>query len=106
MAKFNINSRYTGGTVSKTREGKDFLILRQPLNLEPSSDDMVTRVTKEILQRPDLLASQAYGDPSLWWVIYEFNNIRDPLFDLQLGQELQIPSLGRVLQAIAELENI
>lgn len=105
MARFKRLSRYTGGTVSTTRDGEEFLVLRRPLNLEPSDGDVFVEVTEDILRRPDLIASKAYGNVNLWWAIYEFNEIRDPLFDLQLGQTLRIPELERVLTAIEGLED-
>ncbi len=59
---------------------------------------------KEHENRPDLIASQVYGEPDLWWVIYEFNGIRDPLFDLKAGHILRIPNLQRVIEAIESIE--
>lgn len=104
MSNFKKLSRYTGAVVTKNRSGKDFLILRQPLNLEKSDGDVFVTITQDIEKRPDLISAKAYGIPDLWWVIYEFNGIRDPLFDLQTGQILRIPELDRVLDALANLE--
>lgn len=105
MANFKKLSRYTGSVVTKNRSGKDFLILRQPLNLEKADGDVFVTITQDIEQRPDLISAKAYGTPDLWWVIYEFNGIRDPLFDLRAGQILRIPDLDRVLDALANLES-
>lgn len=104
MANFKKFSRYTGGTATKNRSGRNFLILRQPLNLQPADGDVFVSVTQELLQRPDLVSYKAYGVPDLWWAIYEFNGIRDPIFDVKLGQVLRIPELSRVIQAIANLQ--
>lgn len=103
MANFKNLSRYTGGQVTKNRSDKDFLILRRPLNLKEDEGDVFVQVTQELEKRPDLVASKAYGNPDLWWVIYEFNNIRDPFFDLKAGMLLRIPALERVLTAIDQL---
>ena len=105
MANFKPNSRYTNGVVSKNRNNKNFLVLRRPLNIQPGEDDIFITVNQEHQKRPDLLASQLYGQPELWWAIYEFNNIIDPLFDLKIGQILRIPSLNRVLEAIDNIES-
>lgn len=105
MANFKKNTRYTGGLISKNRSNQDFLILRKPLQLLESDGDIFITVTQEYEKRPDLVSSQVYGDPDLWWVIYEFNGIRDPFFDLKAGQLLRIPQLERVLLAIAALED-
>jgi len=104
MANFKRFSRYTGGLVTKNRSNQDFLILRKPLNLQPDAGDVFITVTQEFERRPDLIAAQVYDNVDLWWVIYEFNGIRDPLFDLTQGTSLRIPSLERVVAAIEELE--
>lgn len=103
MANFKPNTRYTNGQVTKNRNGKDFLILRRPINLAEDDGDVFVTVTAELEKRPDLVAAKAYDNPALWWVIYEFNNIRDPFFDLRQGMILRIPALDRVLQAIEDL---
>jgi hypothetical protein len=105
MANFKTNTRYTNGRVAKNRTGKDFLVLRKNLFLQEASTDTLVVVTQEYLNRPDLLSSKVYGTPDLWWAIYEFNNIRDPLFDLRMGQILRIPNIDRLLQAIADIGN-
>lgn len=78
--------------------------MRRPLKLEPADGDAFVTITQDLLQRPDLISNKAYGTPDLWWALYEFNEIRDPLFELQLGQVLRIPELERVLSAVKELE--
>jgi hypothetical protein len=103
MANFKRNTRYTGARVTKNRSGQDFLILRRPLNLEKADGDVFITITQEDEKRPDLVAQKVYGNPDLWWVIYEFNGIRDPLFELKAGTQLRIPEAERVLQAIEQL---
>ena len=103
MANFRANSRYTNGIVAANRSGKNFLVLRKPIKLEEDSTDTFIVITQELTKRPDLVSYRAYGVTELWWVIYEFNNIRDPLFDLKLNQILRIPSIERVLEAIDKL---
>lgn len=104
MANFKRLSRYTGGQLATNRSGQDFLVLRRPLELEPADGDAFVTITQDLLKRPDLISNKAYGTPDLWWVIYEFNGIRDPLFELKMGQVLRIPELERVLEAVRELE--
>jgi hypothetical protein len=103
MANFKNLSRYTNGQVTKNRALKDFLILRRPLSLAEDDGDVFVLVTQELEKRPDLVAAKAYDNPDLWWVIYEFNGIRDPFFDLKQGMLLRIPALDRVLEAIDAL---
>ncbi len=103
MANFRTNSRYTNGIITTNRTNKPFLVLRKSVKLEEDSTDTVILVTQEYEKRPDLLSYNIYGVPELWWVIYEFNNIRDPFFELKSGQILRIPALERVLEAIDKL---
>lgn len=42
--------------------------------------------------RLDTLANQFYGDPGLWWVIAEANNVGKGTLRLQAGQQLRIPT--------------
>jgi hypothetical protein len=105
MANFRQYSRYISGKIATNRSGQNFLVLRRPLNLIPASGDIFVTVTQEMEHRPDLVAQSAYGNPDLWWVIYEFNGIRDPLFGLRAGQILRLPELERVLGAIQDLED-
>src|SRR5690606_6301273 len=103
MANFKSNTRYTNGIIATNRSGKDFLVLRKNLNLQEDSTDTVVVVTQKYKNRPDLLASDLYNDSSLWWAIYEFNNIRDPFFDLKVGTIIRVPNKNRILDAISKL---
>lgn len=103
MANFKTLNRYTNGTVTFTRDGKQFLVLRKPLNLKPDNGDVFVTLTQDLLQRPDLISYKAYGTADLWWVILEYNNIRDPLFELKINQVIRIPSIDRVLAAISTM---
>ena len=103
MANFKSNTRYNNGIIATNRSGKDFLVLRKSLKLEEDSTDTFIIVSQQYEKRPDLVSTEAYGKPELWWAIYEFNNIRDPLFELRAGQILRIPALERVLEAIDKL---
>ena len=103
MANFRANSRYTNGIVTTNRSNKNFLILRKPLDLEPDSSDTFITITQELEKRPDLVSFKCYGVVELWWAIYEFNNIRDPFFDIKSGQILRVPAIERVLSAIDRL---
>lgn len=103
MANFKSTSRYSRGIAAKTRDNKNFLVLRRPLELTEDSSDVFITVTQEYEKRPDLVSWNAYGTSDYWWVIYEFNSIRDPLFQLKAGQILRIPAIERVLAAIEQL---
>jgi len=103
MARFKTFSRYTNGKQTKNRNSEDFLVLRNSLDLEEGEDDIFVEVNEELVGRPDLIAFKAYENSDLWWVIYEFNNIRDPFFDLGLGDIIRLPSKERLINAINKL---
>lgn len=106
MAKFKKFTRYTNGNTFTTRDDKKFLVLRKKLKLEPGDNDIFVKITSEFINRPDKVAFTAYGDTKLWWVIYEFNNISDPFFDLKLEQIIRLPSKDRLLEAITKLNKV
>lgn len=106
MANFNNSSRYVNTVVEDNRSDQQFLPLRPRLNLEAKENDIFFQVTKELEKRPDLISFDIYGTADLWWVIYEFNEINDPFFDLTQGQILRMPASERVIIALQELEII
>jgi hypothetical protein len=103
MANFKPLNRYTNGIVTFTRNNQKFLVLRKSLDLEPDNSDVLVTITQDLARRPDLISFKAYGSPDYWWVIYEYNGIRDPVFDLKTGQIIKIPTMDRVNGAIAKL---
>lgn len=100
MANFKKNTRYTNGQLAKNRSGQQFIVLRKPLILDEDEGDVFVTIGKDLQYRPDLISNKAYGTPDLWWAIFEFNGISDPLFGLRIGQILRIPELNRLLRAI------
>lgn len=57
------------------------------------SDDFLYTIQPQYTYRPDLLAFDLYGDPSLWWVFTQRNMdvIQDPIFDFVPGTKIYIP---------------
>ena len=54
---------------------------------EDSNEDV--RVVTEIGDRLDIIANQFYGDPSLWYLIADANNLN--LINVKAGLKLRIP---------------
>ena len=52
-------------------------------------------ISEDFQYRPDKLAYVVYGNELLYWVIMQHNNIIDP-FELELGVEIELPSLEEV----------
>ena len=65
---------------------------------QPRSDDIVYQV--QTTDRIDLLAYRFYGDPVLWWVIAVANGLEILPIDLNVGQNLRIPSKDYVLRQL------
>lgn len=57
------------------------------------ADDVVFTINNTYQYRPDLLASDLYGDANLWWVfaLRNPNIIKDPVFDMRSGISIYIP---------------
>ncbi len=82
-------SRYAGCVLYV--DGADESIgVRSKIEVSSQPDDVfhVARAG----DRMDLLAYKYLGDPTLWWVICDYNDIFFPL-DLELGTVLRIPSM-------------
>lgn len=106
MSNFRPLNRYTNGTITFTREGEQFLVLRKALNLAQDSGDTYITLTEDMIKRPDMISYNAYKTPDLWWVIMEYNNVSDPFFDLRINQMLRIPKIERVLDAINKMNKV
>lgn len=58
----------------------------------PHRLDSTIKITDgRYVHRPDLLATDLYNDPDLFWVIPVRNGLQDPVFDLELGKTLIAP---------------
>lgn len=44
----------------------------------------------------DSLALKYYNNPTLYWIICDFNRIQDPYTKLKIGQKLKIPNLSTI----------
>lgn len=62
----------------------------RPAEIDPRDDDEVYVVRN--FDRIDLIAANQLGDPQLWWVILERNDLRLAPNDLVPGQKIFIPS--------------
>lgn len=44
----------------------------------------------------DTLALDFYNNPTLFWVIADFNEIQDPYTKLEVGSQIKIPTLSEI----------
>lgn len=76
--------------------GIEFIGGRTRIDTTPKADDVFHIVQSG--DRIDLLAYRYLGDPALWWIICDYNDIFFPL-DMQIGMTLRIPSAEYVAWA-------
>lgn len=64
-------------------------------------DDVTYEIAPQYNYRPDLLASDLYNDPNLWWVFKARNPsiIDDPIFDFVAGVKIYIPD-GDIIRSV------
>ena len=68
------------------------VMINRPINGSPT--DVYWEIAPTYNLRPDLLASDLYGDSRLWWVFAQRNpnTLKDPLFDFVTGVSIFIPT--------------
>lgn len=91
-------SRYRDCIIYQDGETQ-FFGARPRLDATPQPDDRFHLVVEG--DRIDLLAHRYLGDPTLWWVLCDYNDIAFPL-DLTVGATLRIPSLERVMISLLD----
>ena len=73
--------------------------------INPANSDIVIFV-KEGTNRLDLLAHKYYGNPNLWWIISQANNLSGDTFFIPTGQKIRIPSdIETIIRDMDELNN-
>lgn len=92
------NSRYTYGGI--TEESARFVEWWERVKIPPDVTDKYYVMEKQYEGRPDLLGTMLYGDPSLTWVVLQFNGILDPVTELVEGTVLRVPTLERVKKTL------
>jgi nucleoid-associated protein YgaU len=90
--------RYENIGIQKTLSGKvGYLPTKYP-SLVPSNND--TYIVARAEDRLDLIATDFYGDPTLWWVVAMANDLPGDSMYTPLGFQLRIPSnLSNALNA-------
>lgn len=78
---------------SQTRTFGNFLDVMINRPISKLDDDVLYAIDKVYEYRPDMLASDLYGNSALWWVFAQRNPnvLKDPLFDFRSGVQIYIP---------------
>src|SRR6056300_1573144 len=98
MAGYAKSSLY--GTTGLARGGHlDVLNYR---GIPKAKDDVLYTIEPQYNYRPDLLASDLYNDPNLWWVFKSRNPnvLDDPVFDFVAGITVYIPTHDLIKQIV------
>lgn len=98
----NINNRTLNRCTSKlrltSRDGITALefIKRSQIYIPPSRTDQIYYIDASKKYRPDLIAAEVYGTPTLYWVILSCNDLRHPL-ELEVGLNIRIPNISSII---------
>lgn len=90
MAKISYSS---ASPYAQTRTFGNFLDVMINRPVSKLEDDVLYAIDKVYEYRPDMLASDLYGNSALWWVFAQRNPnvLKDPLFDFRAGVQIYIP---------------
>jgi len=97
MSKNNYNS---SSPYFQTSTFGNFLDVMVDRPITKKVDDVLYQIDSVYQYRPDILASDLYGDSSLWWVFAQRNPnvLKDPLMDFRAGVIIYIPKKDTLQQ--------
>lgn len=70
----------------------------QPLFIDRQFEPSIYRVSPQKANRPDLIADDIYGDPSLFWVLLEYNSVSNTLNWPKAGEIIKYPPVNRIMR--------
>ncbi len=95
--------RYRNRWAQRTENGKTIYLPTKYPTLVPSNDDYYIIAREE--DRFDLIATDFFGDPTLWWVVVMANDLPGDSMYAPPGCQLRIPgNLNNALTAY-DVEN-
>jgi len=90
MARFDRTNFYFSNLIDNSLE-LDILNNFYNLSFQIKRPLSYYQIREQDLGRPDLLSYKLYGDTSLWWIIFKYNNIDDVWNDMEIGQIIAVP---------------
>ena len=88
-------NRYTfGGTVSMNDIGVGPWERRV---FEHRADDITITLTEQTCTHLNIITYQLYGDDTLGWLVLQYNNIIDPVDELNPGLVIAMPHPSRII---------
>lgn len=93
-----MNSRYEIGVAEvehkgvtiTTSVGSTYETFLEKLNI---ADSVTGTIPKAHKNRPDLISDLFFGKVNYWWLLMEFNNVKDPFEDFNNGDKIRIPKI-------------
>lgn len=91
MATYDTTSPYYNTPYTQFYLDK---MVDRPIPIE--NDDLTFTINLTYQYRPDLLAYDLYGTPSLWWVFYQRNpnTLTKPPFDFAANTFIYLPKIS------------
>lgn len=88
MATYDATSPYY-----LTKYSQFFLDVMVNRAIPKENDDILTTISLTYQYRPDLMAYDLYGTPTLWWVFYQRNpnTLTTPPLDFKAGTMIWLP---------------
>jgi hypothetical protein len=94
------NSRWNRSAIINVRDRYGRLTRRPFLDILPRYEEIFRQDNRAYRARSsdmwDMLAHKLYGNPDLWPVIAEFNQVINPFDELSPGREVTLPSANAV----------
>lgn len=87
------DSRYATGILTQTTDARTGQPTLAVLRQTPEAITEFTYYTWTQRDRVDLLADRFLGDPSLWWVIMDFNPEQLNPMTIPVGSLIRIPNV-------------
>ena len=91
------NSRYENSKVYVI--DNSYYIAARKLSIKKDYDDNIIH-TVQGNERIETIANLYWGRPDLYYIICDWNDIIDPLEDLEPGIELVLPSYSKILEGV------
>lgn len=97
MATYSKTSPY-----SATGVVNNYLDILKFRNISKRPTDTYYEIDAFYHRRPDMMASDFYGDAGLWWVFSVRNPdiIKDPIFDFYAGQKIFVPTKANLMSEL------
>jgi len=95
--RYNFFDTVWNDSLNHTQKGMPSVDLQTTFSF---SDDILYTIPLEQQYRPDLVASQFYGDPTLYWILVYVNNFANSPEDFTTGTIIRVPQFARILEIV------